>query len=230
MPFLIHPVSNTELHRASTIEAAAYASNPLNPLLFPGPFPPDALQKRVDSLIRMRQEDSTAVYTQAIDSVSRRMVAFAKWHVYGTHEACLLPARALEFGPGTSPEACRMFFGGLVQRKSELVGGRPHVCMSAPGRGVAPVHLLTGGPDLHMLHTDPAFQRQGAGSALLGCVKRKADELGLPIYLESSAAAHAFYRRHGFEDVEVLFLDFSKFGGMERYEQPLMIREPSGAQ
>ncbi|UPX12614.1 uncharacterized protein EKO05_0003155 [Ascochyta rabiei] len=211
MPFLIHPVSNTELHRASTIEAAAYASNPLNPLLFPGPFPPDALQKRVDSLIRMRQEDSTAVYTQAIDSVSRRMVAFAKWHVYGTHEACLLPARALEFGPGTSPEACRMFFGGLVQRKSELVGGRPHVY-------------------LHMLHTDPAFQRQGAGSALLGCVKRKADELGLPIYLESSAAAHAFYRRHGFEDVEVLFLDFSKFGGMERYEQPLMIREPSGAQ
>lgn len=75
-----------------------------------------------------------------------------------------------------------------------------------------------------MLHTDPEFQGRGAGSALMEWGKHKSEELGLPIYLESSTKGHGFYKKHGFKDVEVLDIDFSSWGGPV-HKQPLMIRK-----
>lgn len=80
-----------------------------------------------------------------------------------------------------------------------------------------------------MLHTDPEYQGRGAGSALMEWGKRTADELGLPIYLESSTKGHKFYRNHGFEDVDVLEFDFRPYGG-PLHRQPLMIRKVSPSQ
>lgn len=129
MAIVVRPCSDTELHRACAIESLAYADNPLNPILFPGPFPSDSQQKRVDQLVQMRKNDSTAVFLQAIDTDSGRMIASAKWHVYSTPEETQIPIRNLEFGPGTNPEACRAFFGGMTERKEVIMGRRPHVCM-----------------------------------------------------------------------------------------------------
>ena len=79
-----------------------------------------------------------------------------------------------------------------------------------------------------MLHTDPQYQRRGAASALLTWGTRKADELGLPAYLESSSEGHVLYGRHGFKDVDVLKVDLQPFGGGNRiHSAPLMIREPT---
>lgn len=53
---------------------------------------------------------------------------------------------------------------------------------------------------LAVLGTEPARQRRGIGSALLGPVLARCDAEGVPAYLESSKAANVpFYRRHGFE-------------------------------
>lgn len=129
MAIIVRTVSDTELHRACVIEAAAYADNPLNPILFPGPFPQDSHQKRVDQLIQMRNNDPTTTYLQAIDQASGRMIASAKWHIYSTPEETDIPIRKLEFGPGTNPEACKTFFGGMMERKEVIMGNRPHLCM-----------------------------------------------------------------------------------------------------
>jgi len=129
MSVIVRPVSDTELHRACIIEGAAYADNDLNPVLFPGPFPADSQQRRVDQLIQMRKDDYTAVYLQAIDTASGRMIASAKWHIYKTPEETQIPIRKLEFGPGTNPEACKAFFGGMMERKMEIMGTQPHICM-----------------------------------------------------------------------------------------------------
>ena len=56
-----------------------------------------------------------------------------------------------------------------------------------------------------------------------GC--EKADELGLPIYLESSTMAHHFYKNQGFKDIEMYDIDLGKFDGPV-HKQPMMIREP----
>jgi hypothetical protein len=129
MSIAVRDVSDNELHRACIIEAAAYADGDLNAILFPGPFPADSKQKRADQLIQMRKDDPTAVYMQAIDKASGHMIASSKWHIYRTPEETNMPGRKMEFGPGTNPEACMSFFGGMKERKNGIMGDRPHICM-----------------------------------------------------------------------------------------------------
>lgn len=81
--------------------------------------------------------------------------------------------------------------------------------------------------DLHLLHTEPKYQRRGAASALLEWGIERAEQLRLPIYLESSHEAHVLYGRHGFKDVEIFECDMRPFGGDKTFTAPLMIREPS---
>ncbi|KAG2497242.1 hypothetical protein HYH03_004829 [Edaphochlamys debaryana] len=53
--------------------------------------------------------------------------------------------------------------------------------------------------------TVPESQGQGLGSELLQKALQRADQLGIPSYLEANGAASAaFYRRHGFQDLEEL--------------------------
>ena len=82
--------------------------------------------------------------------------------------------------------------------------------------------------DLHLLHTDPKHQRRGAASLLMKSGFRRADELNLPIYLESSPMAHAFYQKQGLKDIEQFSLGLSQFGGGDEFHvAPIMMRQPS---
>ncbi|KAH7087866.1 acyl-CoA N-acyltransferase [Paraphoma chrysanthemicola] len=208
MAIILREVADTDLPRVCDVGWLAFADLPLNPVLFPGPFPPDSREQRIAHFAETRKEDLSTTYMQAYDEDTKQLVSFAKWHVYATPEnaaAAERPARSL--GQGVNREACEEFFGGLARKKRELVGGKPHLF-------------------LHMLHTDPAFQRRGAGKLLLDWGTKKADELGLPIYLESSQQGVALYKRHGFEEIEVFDFDLEKYGGSGVYPSPLMIRKP----
>ena len=135
MAIIVRDVSDDELQRACEIEVAAYANNPLSPVLFPGPFPPDSREQRLTQLIEMRNSDPTVTYLQAYDEETGQLIAFAKWHIYDTSEAAVAAQRPKRsFGPGTNPEACEAFFGGLGAKKKELMGDKPHLCMSRRGR------------------------------------------------------------------------------------------------
>jgi GNAT superfamily N-acetyltransferase len=53
---------------------------------------------------------------------------------------------------------------------------------------------------LPFIGVDPAYQRKGYGSALLGHVLRRCDQEGMPAFLEaSSLVSIPLYQRHGFE-------------------------------
>jgi ribosomal protein S18 acetylase RimI-like enzyme len=53
---------------------------------------------------------------------------------------------------------------------------------------------------LPFIGVDPAHQRKGFGSALLGHVLKRCDQEGMPAFLEaSSLESIPLYRRHGFE-------------------------------
>jgi ribosomal protein S18 acetylase RimI-like enzyme len=53
---------------------------------------------------------------------------------------------------------------------------------------------------LNMLATHPDWQRQGIGGELMGVVFERADDEGLPCYLETETVANvAYYRKHGFD-------------------------------
>lgn len=85
---------------------------------------------------------------------------------------------------------------------------------------------LTVSTDLKLLHTDPEQQKRGAGSMLLKWGADEADRLGLPSYLEASEAGRPLYEKFGYETVDVLHVDFSKWGGPADGSCCLMLRPP----
>lgn len=62
MPLKIYPCTPADIPRASIVEKAAFADDMFAPILFPGPFPADAGQKRVDEIIAMMEDDPTTVW------------------------------------------------------------------------------------------------------------------------------------------------------------------------
>lgn len=66
---------------------------------------------------------------------------------------------------------------------------------------------------LETLTTDPSAQGLGIGSKMLDKGLEDARNLGLTeAWLEASDAGYPLYKRYGWEDVEILHIDFAKYG------------------
>ena len=66
---------------------------------------------------------------------------------------------------------------------------------------------------LAILVTSPDFQGRGVGRRLCQEGLRIADGEKLPAWLEASALGRKLYKKLGFEDVQELSIDLSKYGG-----------------
>ena len=55
-----------------------------------------------------------------------------------------------------------------------------------------------------------------------------ADGMGLPCYLEGSPQGHRLYQSMGFEDLETLDMDASRFGGEGIHLHYVMVRPEKG--
>ena len=63
--------------------------------------------------------------------------------------------------------------------------------------------IVPGDEELRAVYVDPAFGRQGVGTAILQCLEQTARERGVArLNLSSSINAEAFYGKHGYEVVE----------------------------
>ena len=71
---------------------------------------------------------------------------------------------------------------------------------------------------------EPAWQRRGAGKALMAWGTAVCDELGIPAYLEATDFGVPLYRAYGFEDYEPLTVVIE--GRDVTY--PTMLRMPWG--
>lgn len=86
--------------------------------------------------------------------------------------------------------------------------------------------LTERGLDLHILVTDPAHKRRGAGSMLIRHMLEEAQRLGLAGYLESSEDGHSLYTGLGFKDVKLLEVDMSKWGAQDTHKTWAMSWKP----
>ena len=60
------------------------------------------------------------------------------------------------------------------------------------------------------LYTEPSFQRQGIGNALVKSGNQLADQESLPIFVQAMPFGHPVYAKHGFETVERLDVDLAR--------------------
>ncbi|KAI1163673.1 acyl-CoA N-acyltransferase [Nemania serpens] len=198
MPLILQPATEADAVRGAQIEKAAYASNPFNSILFPGPFPePASGQKpRAEEMVRLLRDDPSARWLKVVDTDlgatedNAQMIGFAQWNINDGSER---PAQRRTFGPGCNVEACEALFGGLYELRLKHYTSVKHV------------HLTS-------LHVDPDHQRRGAGKMLVMWGIEEAKKLGLPAFLESSEAGHSLYESCGFRDTDKQVVDFTKWG------------------
>lgn len=76
MPITVEYASDSDAPRAFEIEHEAYtiAADPIEPLIFPGPFPPDANQKRAVAVLERKALDPTTVWLKAVDTETGEMI------------------------------------------------------------------------------------------------------------------------------------------------------------
>ncbi|KPM34500.1 hypothetical protein AK830_g12070 [Neonectria ditissima] len=203
---VLHLVEATEddAARAAAIEQVAYGPSPVSAVLFPGPRPTEG-NPRAAGLISQRRADPACRWLKVVDpsidgSSEDKMIAFAMWYIWATPPSSSLSGAR---GPGSNPEACELFFGGMIRKRDELM-------------------------HLKLLHTEPKHQKRGAASLLLEWGLKEAERLGFPAFLEASEQARPLYEKWGFKEVDKLTVDFSPWGGPPKIEVPLMLWLPKG--
>ncbi|KZZ96836.1 Acyl-CoA N-acyltransferase [Moelleriella libera RCEF 2490] len=248
MPLRVARAGADDAARAVAIEHLAYGHGPQNSALFPGPFPPGGDTSRIETLKHQLREDPACHWAKVVDSDLEAqggdgMIAFSMWYMWEKPRDTPPPTR--KWGPGSNPEACELFFGGMRREWIRRFAHKPHVCQLFPWPSpllplplllplllLLPLPLLTeraaiNAADLKLLHTDPQHQRRGAASSLLNWGIAEADRLGLPAYLESTPEGRVLYERHGWREVGRLVVDLSKWGGPADLTSTLMVRLPS---
>lgn len=134
MPLELRPATQADAARGAEIEARAYAPNPSNRILFPGPFPPEAVSARAAQLAeQLRGEDDSARWLKVVDTDlgegAPTTVSWARWHIYADSSRPRSGPRT--FGPGCNVEACELLFGGIDGQRERLMGEKPYVCGSS---------------------------------------------------------------------------------------------------
>lgn len=132
MPLILQPATEADAVRGAQIEKAAYASNPFNSTLFPGPFPEPASGQnpRAEEMTRLRRDDPSVRWLKVVDTDlgatedNSQMIGFAQWNINDGSE---LPLQRRTFGPGCNVEACEALFGGLYELRVKHYTSVKHV-------------------------------------------------------------------------------------------------------
>ncbi|KAI4723092.1 hypothetical protein E4T48_00778 [Aureobasidium sp. EXF-10727] len=175
-------------------EAFALVEDNLSSLLYPGGF-----TERVQAFMREKTRESLSdpsfSYIFVRDSGTKDILAVACWYfqtenwsmqeVSDKEEKARKERAEQEPIPGINFGAIADFREAQAESKREILAGRKHAL-------------------LKVLATLPAAQRKGAGAAGLIWGLQKADELGLPAYLEASGMGRPLYVKHGFNEVSTI--------------------------
>ena len=128
MPLQLLPSGPADARRIAQIEHEAYAPNPNNRILFPGPFPDNVLDYRAEEMASSLKTDDSVRWLKVIDTEiegDNGLVGFAQWNIWPSGAPT---PKARVFGPGTNPAACEALFGGITEGRARLMGDMPYVC------------------------------------------------------------------------------------------------------
>ncbi|KAI8632247.1 acyl-CoA N-acyltransferase [Xylariaceae sp. FL1651] len=205
MPFVLQPATEADAERSAEIEKEAYAPDPFNKVLFPGPFPEPApgQSTRSAELVKLLREDPTTRWLKVVDTDiepsedNRQMIGFAQWNINDGSEP---PPKGRTFGPGCNIEACEAIFGKIHERRLRVIGDKKHVY--------------------------PKHERKGAGRMLVMWGVEEAKKLGLPAFLNASQKGHLLYSSCGFRVIEKGSVDCTKWGMPAEHITYTMGRDP----
>lgn len=168
-------------------------------VMYPGGFTPEIQAFFYDTTLPTLSDKSVA-YVVVRDSQSKALVSVARWHLQTKDKSLQdiqdedVAARQKRDGQdpvsGANLSAINDFRDAQAKGKRDTLQGRAHVKLGS-------------------LVTHPDYRGRGAGTLALNWGLQKADELGVPTYLEATDKGRPLYLKHGFKDVcmtSLLFL------------------------
>ncbi|CAD0092113.1 unnamed protein product [Aureobasidium vineae] len=196
MAFEITPMKEDEIGVWNKVywEAFALVEDNLSSLLYPGGFT-ECTQAFMRNNTRDSLSDPSFSYIFVRDSGTKEILAVACWYfqtedmsmqeVSDKEEKARKERAEQEPIPGINFGVIAGFREAQAKSKREILAGKRHAL-------------------LKVLATLPAAQRKGAGAAGLVWGLQRADELGMPAYLEASGMGRPLYVKHGFSEVSTI--------------------------
>lgn len=198
---------------------AAFANDYLSSFTFPKTIAPEERIRWARARF-LKTFSTPELHNFKISDISvspPRIAAWARWqfpHVLSDEEK----ARRKEEkereekagGPwpqGANLEVCALKFGGIYEARERNVDlGQDYI--------------------VHLLQTDPEYQRKGLGRWLLEDGLERVDEEGRRCHIEATNDGLPLYLKLGFSKTEVIEVDLTRWGGEGKGVNWVMVREP----
>jgi GNAT superfamily N-acetyltransferase len=234
MTLTMLPVTHADIPKCISLRVASLGSLAIGRL----PPYPGYVEAREASLRNDLDHRPHVHPLKVVDSDTDEIVAYAKYEIYpqGRQDVEELKKPMDEAMKnvdqcGALREAAHKYF---CDRDGGEIGQGPHIrkYTSRMERtflfDAADCLTDTKSIVMALLVTSKDHQRRGAGSMLVAWAIEKSEQLGLPCYLQATEEGRLLYKKHGFEDLEMVEFDFEQYGlegkGIERMTE--MIRYP----
>ncbi|RAK95485.1 GNAT family N-acetyltransferase [Aspergillus ibericus CBS 121593] len=160
----------------------------------------------------------------AVDDISGRVVGYARWMVPADENGD--GKSAVELKEQANVELLNRHKAGNtfpVGTRMDLYHAFQELLKDVEGRLVREGDFV-----LELLATHPEAQGRGVGTALLNWGLERANKRNARVYLEATEDGYPLYWKYGWRDVEVIEIDFTRFGGEGRQQWTVMVRERGG--
>lgn len=196
MPLQILPLTEADAKDWASLYYPAFSPMPLGVLWRREPSE-ESISGFADVLAQGIKKQGSHTFKCVDTDLDNKLIAVARWSIYEKPRSIEEVEKTFVLQP-TFPEdnaeARLDFMQGIWKSRREVIGGQPHVILES----------LICHPDHH---------RRGAGRKLVQWGLDKADELGVPAYLEGSSAGVRLYKSVGYEPQRDLVFDATKYGG-----------------
>ncbi|OOF98058.1 hypothetical protein ASPCADRAFT_205328 [Aspergillus carbonarius ITEM 5010] len=224
MPFTIRPATEHDAPELAHINIASFRHQPFWTNFLPTSSPTTDLQtalqlKTARCLSKLIAPDVHVLV--ATDTTTNKIIGYARW---------AFPARDPETSTvELSPEG-KGLVGEYSNGKALPEGMRQDVydAFWKMLKEKSEVWVREGDFVLEFLATLPEAQGKGVGTALLKWGMEQADKRNARVYLEATTDGYALYRKFGWEELEVMEMDFTEFGGVGAQKWFAMMRGRMG--
>ncbi|KAI9781215.1 MAG: hypothetical protein M1835_004347 [Candelina submexicana] len=203
MPLTISPANPTDLTRILEIQHLVFSGKAFGTVLFPDGYTPSGIAAAKTLALSQMNTDASIRRLKVTDSdMDNEMVGAAQWNIYPETrpDEEWKKGVKIECKDENIREMSMKFMGVIEEKRRKWIGGEAHC----------------------------SHQRRGAGEMLVRWGCEEADKLGLPAYVEASAAGHRLYESCGFEDREKVVMGKDLIGEYGPFEYTFMQRPAKG--
>ncbi|GAA82880.1 GNAT family acetyltransferase [Aspergillus luchuensis IFO 4308] len=214
MPFTIRYATEQDAPHLANINVVSFNHQALWSALFPNVDVPGTLPlKTARCLDKLRSPQVHVVV--AVDDDSGKVIGYSRWWFPKDYDTSVVELSSEGLDALTAHDNGKAYPEGLnmeaYQAFKDLLADLQRAYLEED--------------DIKFLATLPEAQGNGVGTALLKWGIERADARNARVYLEATKDGYPLYWKHGWRDLQVAGLDFTKYGSTGSQEWVAMRRD-----